>query len=82
MKETIGLRTANLIVFVLSLLGGTSIALFGLLRGECVSDCLYSFAVYRPNILIVAAGIAIVLISWLIYEVVKVFAFHVESKDL
>ena len=79
MKETIGLRTVNLIVFMLSLLGGISISLFGLLRGECVSDCLYSYAEYRPNILIVASGIGVVLISSLIYEVVKLFAFHVEN---
>jgi hypothetical protein len=64
---------------MLSLLGGIAISLFGLLRGECVSDCLYSYAEYRPNILIVASGIGAVLISSLIYEVVKLFAFHVEN---
>ncbi len=80
MKETIGLRTANLAVFVTSLLGGVGLAVLGLTRGQCISNCDASDASYVYNPLTVAAGLGVILISWLVYEIVKVFAYHVENS--
>jgi hypothetical protein len=80
MVETKGLRTTNSIIYALSLLGSLIITFVGLFRGQCVDYCDESYAEYIPNPALIAFGVAGFLVSTLTFQVINIFALHVEKS--
>jgi hypothetical protein len=78
LKETIGLRTTNLVVALLSVAGGLILVFTGATR--CVADCEYSWREISPDPITIAFGIAAMLLAGLTYQVINVFALHVEKS--
>lgn len=78
LRETIGLRTTNLVVSVLALAGGLFLVFAGATR--CVADCEYSFREISPDPLTIGFGVAAILLAALFYQVINVFALHVEKS--
>jgi hypothetical protein len=74
------LKTTNLVIYLLSLLGSVIYIVIGI-RGDCVEDCEYaSLAEYVTNPSRIAAGFAGLLISSLVFQVINLFALHVEKS--
>ncbi len=82
MPEVGSLKLTNSIVYILSLFGSIIFILIGLLRGECIDYCDSSYAEYIASPTIIATGIAGLLISSLVFQVINVFAVHVEKSHL
>jgi hypothetical protein len=79
MKQLASLKVTNAIVYILSILGAAVALIFG--SRTCVYDCEYTFiATYVINVEIIAFSIAAVLFSTLVFQVVNVFALHVEKS--
>jgi hypothetical protein len=80
MREVAQLKTTNLVIYLLSLLGSVIFIFLGI-RGECIEDCEYdSLAVYVTSPTMIATGFAALLFSSLLYQVVNLFAVHVEKS--
>jgi hypothetical protein len=80
MREVAQLKTTNLVIYLLSLLGSVIFIFLGI-RGECIEDCEYStLAVYVTSPTMISTGFAALLISSLLYQVVNLFAVHVEKS--
>jgi hypothetical protein len=77
--ETTSLRTTNLVVVILSYIGGGFLIYSGLTR--CVESCEYSFRVLSPDPLSIGLGLAGILSATLVYQIIKVFASHVELSN-
>lgn len=73
------LRSTNLIIYILTLLGAF-LALFLLEAVACVDYCFTDYPDYAINFEIIALSIAVALVSTLTYQVVNVFALHVEKS--
>jgi hypothetical protein len=82
MPEVASLKLTNTIIYVLSLIGSLIFIFIGLLRGECVDYCDSSYAEYIASPTIIATGIAGLLISSLVFQVINVFAVHVDKSHL
>lgn len=80
MKEVKSLRSTNTIIYALSLLGSIIITFVGLFRGECIDYCDASYAEYVANPSLIAFGIAGFLVSTLSFQVINLFALHVEKS--
>ena len=79
MKQIDSLRTTNTIIYGLSLIGAFFVLFLG--ARTCVEYCEYSnLAEYLINVEITAFAVAAVLFSTLIFQVVNVFALHVEKS--
>ena len=77
MREVAQLKTTNLVIYLLSVLGSVIFIILGI-RGECIEDCEYnSLAVYVTSPTMIATGFAALLFSSLLYQVVNLFAVHV-----
>lgn len=81
MREVAQLKTTNLVIYLLSVVGSVIFIILGI-RGECIDDCDYSFAEYAASPTMIAAGFAALLFSSLLYQVVNLFAVHVEKSHL
>jgi hypothetical protein len=79
MREVAQLKTTNLVIYLLSVLGSVIFIILGI-RGECIEDCGYSFAEYVASPTMIATGFAALLFSSLLYQVVNLFAVHVEKS--
>ena len=80
MREVAQLRTTNMVIYGLSLLGSVIYVILGI-RGECIEDCEYdSLAIYVTSPTMIATGITALLVSSLLYQVVNLFAVHVEKS--
>jgi hypothetical protein len=80
MREVAQLKTTNLVIYLLSVIGSVIFIILGI-RGECIEDCEYSsFAVYVTSPTMIATGFAALLFSSLLYQVVNLFAVHVEKS--
>jgi hypothetical protein len=62
----------------LSAAGGLFLIYAG--ANRCVADCQYSYAEISPDPLTIGFGVAGVLFAVLAYQVINVFAFHVEKS--
>lgn len=80
MKEVKSLRSTNTIIYALSLFGSIIITFVGLFRGECIDYCDASYAEYVANPSLIAFGIAGFLVSTLSFQVINLFALHVEKS--
>ncbi len=80
MKEVESLRITNRLIYALSILGSLIITFVGLTRGECIDYCDASYAEYTVSPSLVAFGIAGLLISTLTFQVINLFAVHVEKS--
>ena len=79
MREVAQLKTTNLVIYLLSLLGSVIYIFLGI-RGECIDYCEYdSLAVYVTSPTMIAMGFTALLVSSLLYQVVNLFAVHVEK---
>jgi hypothetical protein len=79
MQQLDSLKLTNTIIYVLSLIGAAVALIFG--SRTCVYDCEYSsFAKYVINVEMIAFSIAAALLSTLVFQVVNVFALHVEKS--
>ena len=78
MIETTSLRTTNVVVVILSYIGGVYLIFTGLTR--CVESCEYSYRVISPDPLSIGAGLVGLLSATLVYQIIKVFASHVEMS--
>jgi len=73
------LKLTNMIIYILTLLGAF-LALFFLEAVACVDYCFTSYPDYAINFEVIALSIAVALLSTLTYQVVNVFALHVEKS--
>jgi hypothetical protein len=81
MVETKGLRITNAIIYALSLLGSLIITFVGLFRGQCIDSCDSDYyAEYIANPSLIAFGVAGFLVSTLTFQVINIFALHVEKS--
>jgi len=82
MREVSSLKVTNTIIYVLSLLGSFIYIIIGFVQGDCVDRSEYSGECYEwvasPNT--IAAGVAGILFSTLLFQVISVFAAHVERS--
>jgi hypothetical protein len=79
MQQLDSLKLTNTIIYVLSLIGAAVALIFG--SRTCVYDCEYaSLAEYVINVEMIAFSIAAALLSTLVFQVVNVFALHVEKS--
>ncbi len=74
------LRSTNALIFVLSMVGSVIITFVGITRGQCVEYCDASYAEYTADPGLIGFGIAGLLISTLVFQVINVFAWHVEMS--
>jgi hypothetical protein len=79
MREVAQLKTTNLVIYLLSVLGSVIFIILGI-RGECIDYCGYSYAEYVISPSMIATGFAALLFSSLLYQVVNLFAVHVEKS--
>ena len=77
MRQVATLRITNEIIYVLALFGSIFLAFSA---RQCIEDCEYSYASYQTNPLVVAAGIAGILFSTLTFQVINLFALHIENS--
>lgn len=80
MKQIQSLKTTNGIIFAFSLIGSLILTYVGVFQGECIDYCGASYAEYIPNPTLIGFGIAGLLISTLTFQVINLFAFHVENS--
>jgi hypothetical protein len=80
MREVASLKVTNLIIYILSLIGSFIYIIIGMTRGECIDYCDASYAEYVASPTVIATGFAGLLISTLLYQVISVFAAHVERS--
>jgi hypothetical protein len=80
MNAVKNLRSTNGLIFALSIIGSLIITFVGVTRGECIDYCDASYAEYVPDPGLIGFGIAGLLISSLLYQVINVFAWHVEMS--
>lgn len=80
MKEVQALKSTNGIIYGLSLLGSVIIAFVGAFRGTCIDYCDESYAEYVANPALIAFGVAGLLVSTLTFQVINLFALHVERS--
>jgi len=80
MREVASLKVTNTIIYVLSMIGSVIYIIIGMTRGECVDYCDSSYAEYVASPTVIATGFAGLLISTLLYQVISVFAAHVERS--
>ena len=73
------LRSTNLTIYILTLLGAV-FALFFLEAVACVDYCFTSYPEYGIKFEVLALSTAVALVSTLTYQVVNVFALHVEKS--
>ncbi len=80
MPEVASLKLTNTIIYVLSLIGSLVYIIVGLTRGECVEYCGDTYAEYIASPAMIATGFAAFLVSSLLFQVVTLFAVHVEKS--
>jgi len=80
MREVASLRVTNTIIYVLSLIGSLIFIFIGAFRGECIDYCDASYAEYVSSPTTIATGFAGLLFSTLVFQVITVFAAHVERS--
>ena len=80
MREVASLKVTNLIIYILSMIGSFIYIIIGMTRGECVDYCDSSYPEYVASPTVIATGFAGLLISTLLYQVISVFAAHVERS--
>jgi hypothetical protein len=80
MREVASLKVTNTIIYILSMIGSFIYIIIGMTRGECVDYCDSSYAEYVASPTVIATGFAGLLISTLLYQVISVFAAHVERS--
>lgn len=80
MREVASLKATNLIIYILSMIGSFIYIIIGMTRGECIDYCDSSYAEYVASPTVIATGFAGLLISTLLYQVISVFAAHVERS--
>ena len=74
------LRSTNGLIFALSIIGSLIITFVGVTRGECIDYCDASYAEYTADPGLIGFGIAGLLVSTLLFQVINVFAWHVEMS--
>ncbi len=74
------LKITNFIVYLLQVVGSLVLIYLGIYKGECVNYCGSLDAEYIFDPLKIIIGIALLLVSTLIYQVINVFAMHVERS--
>lgn len=67
-RETVGLRTTNLVVLIFSIIGGALLVIDGATRDG------------SPNLLTIGLGVGGILLATLAYQVINLFALHVEKS--
>jgi len=80
MREVASLKMTNTIIYALSLVGSVIYIIIGMTRGECIDYCDASYAEYTASPTIIATGFAGLLFSTLIFQVISLFAVHVERS--
>ena len=80
MPQIAALKIINIVIYALSLLGSFIYILFGAFQGTCVDYCDDSYAEYVANPTMIASGFATILVSTLVFQVITVFALHVEKS--
>jgi hypothetical protein len=80
MPEVASLKLTNTIIYVLSLIGSLVFIFVGLTRGQCVEYCGDTYAEYTASPAMVATGFAAILVSSLLFQVITLFAVHVEKS--
>ena len=80
MPEVASLKVTYSIIYVLSLIGSLVFIFVGLLRGECVDSCGETYAEYTASPTMIATGFAAILVSSLLFQVITLFAVHVEKS--
>lgn len=80
MREVASLKVTNTIIYILSMIGSFIYIIIGMTRGECLDYCDSSYAEYVASPTVIATGFAGLLISTLLYQVISVFAAHVERS--
>jgi hypothetical protein len=80
MREVAALKVTNIIIYILSLIGSFAYILIGAFRGQCVDYCDASYAEYIASPTTIATGFGGLLLSSLLFQVIAVFAVHVERS--
>jgi len=74
------LQLTNTIIYVLSIFGSIGFIVFGWKRGECINNCGSWDAEYIADPFMIIVGVAALLTSTLIFQVINVFALFVENS--
>ena len=80
MQEVKTLRITNTVIYLLALVGAAILLYIGFTEGECVADCEEYYAEYQPSPTIIAYGFTALLMSSLLFQIVNLFAVHVEKS--
>jgi hypothetical protein len=82
MPQVAALKITNIIIYALSLFGSLILIGVGAFAGECIDRSSYSGTCYEyiasPST--IGTGFATILISTLLFQVISVFALHVEKS--
>lgn len=82
MPQIAALKITNIIIYALSLFGSLILIGVGAFAGECIERSSYDGECYEyiasPST--IGNGFAVILISTLVFQVISVFAMHVEKS--
>ena len=82
MPQVAALKIINIVIYALSLLGSFILIGIGAFAGQCIDRSDYSGTCYEyaadPSM--ISTGFAGILISTLVFQVIAVFAMHVEKS--
>jgi hypothetical protein len=74
------LKITNLIFFLLQVVGSLVLIYLGIYKGECINYCGSWDAEYTLDPIKVIIGVTLLLVSTLIFQIINVFAMHVERS--
>ena len=82
MPQIAALKIINIVIYALSLLGSFIFIGIGAFAGQCVDRSDYSGTCYEyaADPTVISTGFAGILISTLVFQVISVFAMHVEKS--
>jgi hypothetical protein len=82
MPQVAALKITNIIIYALSLIGSLILIGVGAFAGQCIERSSYDGECYEyiasPST--IGNGFAVILISTLLFQVISVFALHVEKS--
>ena len=81
MPQVAALKIINIIIYALSLFGSLIYFGVGAFQGQCVDYCDSDYSrEYIADPTMIATGFASILVATLVFQVISVFAVHVEKS--
>ena len=74
------LKITNIIFFLLQVVGSLVLIYLGIYKGECINYCGSWDAEYTLDPIKMIIGVTLLLVSTLIFQIINVFAMHVERS--